>query len=124
MIKKLTNAEIYELNNLFQSAFDIKEKKYYPAKINFFIQKNKNLLSKLNEEIEKIRFSIIQNYGIIEGNNYRFTEDNIPVANKELADLLKIEQEINISMIKLSDLEGLEFTQEQMTALMFMIEED
>lgn len=124
MIKTMTNAEIYDLTSIFQTAFDIKDSKYYPARINFFIQKNRSTLEKLSADIEKVRMSIIQNYGVIEGDKYKFTQENIPLANKELSDLLKIKQEVNISTIKLSDLDNLEFTQEQMSALMFMIEED
>jgi hypothetical protein len=41
-----------------------------------------------------------------------------------LDDLLKITQEINIGMIKLSDIENCEFTPKQIEALFFMIEED
>ena len=43
--------------------------------------------------------------------------------NKELEELLQIEQDIDISMIKLDDLVELDFTFEQMEALSFMIEE-
>jgi hypothetical protein len=38
--------------------------------------------------------------------------------------MLNLDTDITIQKIKLSDLEGLEFTLEQMEALMFMIEED
>ena len=110
MIKTMTNAEIYDLNIIIQSAFNIKDSKYYPARINFFIQKNRSTLEKLSADIEKVRMSIIQNYGVIEGDKYKFTQENIPLANKELSDLLKIKQEVNISTIKLSDLDNLEFT--------------
>ena len=124
MIKTMSNAEIYDLNTLINSVFDIKDKKYLPARVNFFIQKNRNLLVKLSNDIERVRFSIIENYGTVEGDKYHFTEENILLANKELSDLLKIKQEVDISMIKLSDLDNIEFTQEQMSALMFMIQED
>ena len=39
-------------------------------------------------------------------------------------DLIEMEQEVNILMLKFSDIENLEFTMNQMEAIMFMIEEE
>ena len=59
---KLTNAQIYtyaqKLNGAFQDTSI-----YLPARINFYIQKNKSTILTLGEEIEKARMSIFQQYG-------------------------------------------------------------
>lgn len=123
---KLSNREIYNIYTLFEKSFqEDNNKQYLPSKINFFILKNKKLILTAMSEIDLIRKDIIKNYGILQENNEYFIENsNIDLVNNELNDLLSIEQEIDISKIKLSDIENLEFTLEQMEALMFMIEED
>lgn len=125
MIKKMTNAEIYGLSKALSAAFN-NEEKYLPARVNFYIQKNKNLLSQLNESIEITREHIITHYGTLneEGTSYNIPPENINEVNKELQDLLNVEQEVQVSMIYLSDLDGLDFTSKQMQALLFMIEEN
>lgn len=100
---------------------------YFPSKISFFIQKNKSILLNSIDEIEKTRMDIIKHYGIqdkIDCNKYNFPTEAVDIVNKELDDLININQNLDFYKIKLSDLEGLEFTLEQMEALMFMIEED
>ena len=101
--------------------------KYLPAKITFKILKNFKILKLLSEDIYLIRDKIIQHYGVPdpEDNNFFIiSEDKKDIAQKELDDLIELEQEVNILMLKFSDIENLEFTMNQMEALMFMIEED
>lgn len=123
---KLNNQEIYNLTLNFCNEFDSVKQQNFPAKISFYIQKNRNKLVEAYNEIEQIRQDILNKYGSYDEKtgSYYFEKNIIDIVNKELKDLISIEQNINISMIKLSDLEGLEFTLEQMEALMFMIEED
>lgn len=124
MNRTMTNAEIYGLSKALNSAFNTEEK-YLPARINFFIQKNRSTLAQLVDVIEDTRAAIISHYGTPDGTGYyTIQEANIEIANRELADLLNVNQEVNISTIKLSDLDGMEFTPSQMQALLFMIEED
>lgn len=124
MIKTMTNAEIYGLSKALNSAFNMEEK-YLPARVNFFISKNKNIISQLAEVIEESRADIIKHYGVSnEDGTVQVPGDKIELANGELVDLLNISQEVEISMVSLSVLDGLEFTPKQMQALLFMIEED
>jgi hypothetical protein len=124
MTKNMTNAEIYGLSRALNSAFNMDEK-YLPARVNFFISKNKNTISKLSELIDESRANIIKYYGIDNGDGtVQVPGDKIEAANKELIELLNLSHEVDISMIHLSDLDGLEFTSAQMQALLFMIEED
>lgn len=121
MIKTMSNREIYnigmKLNDFFSS--DMTKEKYLPAKINFLIQKNKLEFFKTCVQLEKVREDVIKKYGPIQD----LSEAELNSVNNELDELLDLTQKINIAMIKLSDLEGLEFTLEQMDALIFMIEE-
>lgn len=127
MIKVMSNRNIYDiglkLSHFFNS--DALKTKYLPAKINFLIQKNKQEIIKVCEQLEKVREDVIEKYGIIDKSNSTFTlpDEVKETVNNELDELLELTQKINISMVKISDLEGLEFTLEQMDALMFMIEE-
>ncbi len=122
---KLTNNKIYNYAINLSKVFNTGDQ-YLPAKVNFFIQKNKKMLIALGADIEEARIAILSNYGELakDGVTYNFTVENANHANQELNDLLEIEQEVAISKIKLSDLNGLDFTVEQMQAIMFMIEED
>ena len=124
MIKTFTNAQIYAFSNNLTSAF-AEETRYLPAKVSYFIQKNKLKLLEQAEQIEQTRANIIKHYGTLneDGTQYDIDNDKIKEANNELMDLLSISQDIDISMINLSDLLALDFTLAQMEALSFMIEE-
>ena len=122
---KLKNSQIFEMANNLVAAFQ-NETKYLPAKLNFYIQKNRNILVQLAEEINSSRVTIIQHYGITDGQTggYIIPDDKKEVVNKELNDLAQLIQEVKLESIPLSYLEGLEFTTKQMQALMFMIKDE
>ena len=121
---KLTNAQIYtyaqKLNGAFQDTSI-----YLPARINFYIQKNKSTILVLGEEIEKARMNIFQQYGdYTEDGMITIPPEKIAIAQQELNDLLAIEQDVNIlkfSIEKFTD--DISLSIEQMEAIMFMIEE-
>ena len=121
----MTNQEILEIYSNLNKAFENNDK-YIPVKIGFLIQNNKNKLFSLATEIEISRIKICENYGKLSKDEeyYIFSEENQEKFVKELNDLLKIEQNVDIKKIKLKDIEDLEFTLEQIDALMFMIEEE
>ena len=123
MLKTLTNEEIYFINNQFNIAIE-GANQYLPAKINFYIQKNKKKIMDLAMEIEQTRINIIQNFGeAVEEGKYFIPKEHIEAAQNELNDLLNISQTIDIYTISINDIENLQFTLPQMEALMFMIEE-
>ena len=123
---KLTNEQIYNLTlYLFREFKD--NSLYLPIRINFYLQKNKNQLWFLTQDIESARLGIAKKYGKIskETNRYIIPEEKQDMAQKELNDLSKLEQEVQIYKIKLSDLsDDLKLTMGQMNALMFMIDEE
>ena len=123
MLKILTNNEIYFINKQLNKTFEDSQQ-YLPAKVNFYIQKNKKRIAELAQEIEIARAEIIKNFGEQkEDQKYYIPQDKIQEAQQELFDLLNIQQEIEVFTISLNDIENLHFTLPQMEALMFMIEE-
>lgn len=123
MLKTLTNEEIYFINQQLNKVFE-QSQQYLPAKVNFYIQKNKKKIAELAYEIEEARTQIILHYGEKqEDGKYFVAKEQIPQAQEELNNILNIEQEIDIMPISIDDIENLHFTLPQMEVLMFMIEE-
>ncbi len=122
---KLTNLDILDIfNNINESFKDDSE--YIPIKIGFAIQKNISTLFFLVKDIERAKLQIAEQYGHLEDEKtgmYKVPEEKREEAQKELNDLLNFEQEVNIRTVKLSEIENLNFTLNQVNALMFMIEE-
>lgn len=125
---KLQNKFIYEYaEHLYDQIVNNKELKF-PAKVNYSIQKNfKNLFSiyqEINEEKENICKEYSTKY-YEEEHIYVFEdEEKRMTAEKELSDLMTLEQEVNIIKFKLDDLGDLPLTFAQMELLMFMFEDD
>lgn len=121
----LTNNEIYIYAKNLAEAFDDKDQKL-PIKINFYLQKNKNTLIELATAIEAARIEIAKNYGTLdtEARQYIIPPEKMDEVNKELIDLLTLEQEVQIYTINIDNLsDDIALTTAQMEALMFMIEQ-
>lgn len=120
----LTNNEIYMYTRQLMDAFQDGEQKL-PIKINFYLQKNKNTLLGLAQDIEKARLEIAQNYGTLDeaGEQYVIPNDKLAEASKELEDLFNLEQDVTIHKINIDSLsDDLMLSAAQMEALMFMID--
>ena len=121
---KLTNNEIYGYAIALNEAFADNTQRL-PMKVNFYLQKNKKTLMELGQDIEESRLDIIRNYGepTEDGTQYSIPKDKIEAAQKELEDLLALEQEVNIYMISADSLsDDISLTTGQMEAIMFMID--
>lgn len=121
---KLTNNEIYSYAIALNEAFADNTQRL-PMKVNFYLQKNKKALVELGQDIEESRFDIIRNYGELteDGTQYSIPRDKMEEAQKELEDLLALEQEVNIYMISADSLtDDISLTTGQMEAIMFMID--
>lgn len=123
---KLTNTQIYiYAQNLHKAFNDLAQ--ILPVKINFYIQKNKNLLKELATEIENSRKDIIYKYGVLDEETETYIIKDLESKKKaaqEVNDLLEIEQEVNLYMIPFDQFDGnLSLTVEQMDAILFMIQE-
>lgn len=119
----LSNQQIYEYANglsVFNN-FNIK----LPVKISFFMQKNIKLITEAAMEIDQARIGVAQAYGTYseEEGVYIIPPEQIPTAQSELNDLFNIEQDLNIHIFKLDDFDNIELTYQQLSAIMFMIEE-
>lgn len=122
---KLTNETIYSYGTSLMTIFDENFNIYIPAKANFFIQKNRNIVIEAAKEIDFARMKIIQHYSelIPETQEYRVNPENTEQVVTELQELFAIEQDLNIKTFKIEDLGNTEFTPSQMSAIMFMIDE-
>jgi hypothetical protein len=121
---KLTNNEIYSYAIALNEAFADNTQRL-PMKVNFYLQKNKKTLMALGQDIEESRLDIIRSYGesTEDGTQYSIPKDKIEEAQKELEDLLALEQEVNIYMISADSLtDDISLTTGQMEAIMFMID--
>lgn len=94
-----------------------------PVAVLFSIEKNKQTLMAVAQDVEKYRMDIIKKYGEEVDGNYNVPQDKIEIANKELQDLFSIEQEINIYKFNIEDLGDIKLTSNQMNAILFMIED-
>ena len=94
-----------------------------PVAVIFSIEKNKQTLMAVAQDVEKYRMDIIKKYGEEVDGNYNVPQDKIEIANKELQDLFSIEQEINIYKFNIEDLGDIKLTSNQMNAILFMIED-
>ena len=120
----MTNNEIYTYTRQLMDAFSDGEQKL-PIKINFYLQKNKNTLLALAQDIERSRLEIAQSFGTLDdaGEQYVIPSDKLAEASKELEDLFNLEQDVAIHKISIDSLnDDLMLSAAQMEALMFMIE--
>ena len=124
---KLSNKIIYSYATKLLNAFQDNTQKL-PIKLNFYLQKNKNVLIELGKDIEQARLEVAKQYGTLNPNDketYIISPENTNIVLKELDDLYNLEQDVPIYKIKLSDFnEDLNLTTAQMEAIMFMIDDE
>ena len=121
---KLTNNQIYTYATELVAAFQDSTQKF-PVKVNFYLQKNKETLLAMAQDIEKARIELLSNYGTLDNESNRFTldPDKIEIASKELEDLFNLEQEVNIYKVSIDNFgDDIVLTTGQMEALLFMID--
>lgn len=121
---KLTNAQIYTYATALATAFQDTTQKL-PIKVNFYLQKNKTVLTSLAQDIENARLDLIRANGELneEGTSYKIPKEKVEEVQKELNDLFTLEQDVNIYTISIDSLsDDLTLTTGQMEAIMFMID--
>lgn len=121
----ITNKEILEKGKELKNILENNDR-YIPAKICFIIQKNISKILNVISNIENTRILIGKKYGELdeENNRYIIPKENIEEANKELESLLSIGEDYPIELIKLSDIENINFTLSEINTLSFMIKEE
>lgn len=121
---KMKNVEIYTLAKNLIEFFEDDEQRF-PVKVNFYMQKNKNTLFALAQDIDNARLEIVKNYGTINSEDesqYFIEADKVEMAQQELNDLFNLEQEVNIYKVDIDSFpDDISLTASQMEALLFMI---
>ena len=119
---KMNNGMIYQYALTLNEALNDNDLQM-PVAVIFSIEKNKQTLMAVAQDVEKYRMDIIKKYGKEVDGNYNVPQDKIEIANKELKDLFSIEQEVNIYKFNIEDLGDIKLTSNQMNAILFMIED-
>ena len=122
----LTNGQIYSSAQKLIK-FNENFHKELSVVLNYYIQNNINKLMQAGIEIEKSINFISNKYGESskdDPNMIIIKDEYKEKAQKELDDLASIKQNIDIHLIKLSELKDLELSSEDLQALLFMIEDD
>ena len=119
---KMNNGMIYQYALTLNEALNDNDLQM-PVAVLFSIEKNKQTLMAVAQDVEKYRMDIIKKYGEEVDGNYNVPQDKIEIANKELQDLFSIEQEVNIYKFNIEDLGDIKLTSNQMNAILFMIED-
>lgn len=121
---KLSNEELYEKAVLLREVIN-DNSLYLPAKANFRLIQNIDLVLNQVKKIEEARANIIMHYGHVnEDNTYTIPSENLSQANKELNDLLSLSNGITLTPIYLSWLKDTKLSMAQMNAIGFMIVDD
>lgn len=100
--------------------------KSLPARVSFAIVRNLNIFRVIVHDIEQVKYEILKRYGDLDRktfDKFKIREENIEIANKELEELGNTDTKVDIMKIKLSDIQDLQFTPDEIETLMFMIEE-
>ena len=119
---KMNNGMIYQYALTLNEALNNNDLQM-PVAVIFSIEKNKQTLMAVAQDVEKYRMDIIKKYGEEVDGNYNVPQDKIEIANKELQDLFSIEQEVKIYKFNIEDLGDIKLTSNQMNAILFMIED-
>ena len=119
---KMNNGMIYQSALALNEALNDNDLQM-PVAVISSIEKNKQTLMTVAQDVEKYRMDIIKKYGEEVDGNYNVPQDKIEIANKELQDLFSIEQEVSIYKFNIEDLGDIKLTSNQMNAILFMIED-
>lgn len=121
---KLTNAFILQYTEDFNEHFNTDTSLRFPAKVNYVMQANFKKLYEIYSELIKTRIQVYETYCTgKDGNSYQFEdEDKVALANKELLELMSMEQDIELLTFNINSLGDMMLTSKQMELLMYMIE--
>lgn len=127
--KTMSNVAIYNTANALAELFNTmtQETMAFPVKVNFYFQKNMNLLIEMARELEEERSNIVLKYGSVDEENpekVNIDPEGLEKANQELNELFSLEQEVAINMIDLEWFDGINMTPQQVAAITFMIKDE
>ena len=127
MRKQFSNKEILDYatalsKEILENAKDVE----LPTKVNFYLQKNIKTFLTAAQDIEEAQLKIGKKYGEYnsEKEAYIITDsEKLSIAQKEMEDLLSVDQVLEVYFITLADLQDTKLTIAQMNAMLFMIDE-
>lgn len=127
--KTMSNIEIYNIATALSELFNdmVTKEMKLPVKVNFYFQKNMNALVAMAQELDQEKNNIVLKYGTVDTedpNKVNLSPDVLDDANKELADLFALEQEVAVNVIELDWFDGIEMTPQQLAAITFMIKDE
>jgi hypothetical protein len=127
--KTMSNIEIYNIATALSELFNdmVTKEMKLPVKVNFYFQKNMNALVAMAQELDQEKNNIVLKYGTVDAedpNKVNLSPDVLDDANKELADLFALEQEVAVNVIELDWFDGIEMTPQQLAAITFMIKDE
>lgn len=127
--KTMSNIEIYNIATALSELFNdmVTKEMKLPVKVNFYFQKNMNALVAMAQELDQEKNNIVLKYGTVDTedpNKVNLSPDVLDDANKELADLFALEQEVVVNVIELDWFDGIEMTPQQLAAITFMIKDE
>lgn len=125
MMTLMTNEQIYSIASMLE-ANPIGDNTYIPVVYNFYIQRNINTMLELKKNIDKCREQIIKHYGNHDESKqmWMIREDCREAANKELAHLAEISQNVEITKLPLNVFADIKLSTQELRAIMFMIDVD
>lgn len=120
----MINQKIYQYAQNLSQAFQDNVTHKLPIKLSFKIHKNKELLTDLAMDIEKSVMALYDRYGIQKEDGVLIPPENVEHFRQEYNDLMEIEQTVNILTVKIDELsDSIEISNQEMEAILFMIEE-
>lgn len=115
--------EIYDLYASLKLLLDNKDIQF-PAKVSFAVVRNLRTLEPIVADIEKSRNDLIQKEAIEENGSWRIPKDKVDGVNKQLEDLSETEIGITLLKIRMSDIENMNLSLQEMVSLYDIIEEE
>lgn len=118
---KLKNLTIYDAKD---AIMNLREEKL-PVKISVKVNKTlKSLIAQYNF-IEERRIELVKKYGTEKDGNIKVDPENIPEFQREYAELLSMEEEIEVRTISIDELpDSLEISSKDLELLSFIFEDE
>lgn len=117
---KIINNQIF---SLYDGIMKFKTKEL-PIKVGFNILRNIQTIEPIYNSIIELKDNILVKYGEVQENGrVNIPNDKMEIVNKELYELGNIENDIELKIIKLSDIEDINLTVEDLEKLQIIIED-
>lgn len=119
-----TNNEIYNLA-IKAECFHNDRSTHFPVKIGFYLFKNLKIFTEAARDIDDMKRNIVMQYGAKakDDETYIIAPEDQAAVQKELSELGKLTQDIQLYPLKLKDFEDTKLSGEQLEILISMMED-